>query len=139
MVRKAPMALTLALAIYAYLPTPAAVPAVTHATVKPKHHVMHILPAPVASKPRLTAEQLWLKSTVATCIVFNESTNGKYSANRWQFEYGTFYSLTGLAGDPGRYSVAVQNNAAFKLYNYDLRTWGNGWQAWSTRFVCGAG
>jgi hypothetical protein len=31
----------------------------------------------------------------------------------------------------------VQSAAALKLYAYDVRVWGDGFHAWSTRFICG--
>ena len=89
----------------------------------------------------LTPEQQWLATRAAACILYNESRDGDHGLepNVWQFEDGTFYVMTGLTGDPGSYPRATQDDAAWALYNYDIRVWGNGWHAWSTRFICGLG
>lgn len=78
-------------------------------------------------------ERLWLDSPAARCILFHESTNGKLSPNLWQFQDGTFKTVTGLDGPPGSYPRAVQDAAAYTLYLE------RGWQPWTTRFVCGLG
>lgn len=71
------------------------------------------------------------------CIRFHESTNGKLSSNIYQFQGSVFRSVTGLTGQPGTYSRAVQNTAALALFGYAQRTWGNGFLPWRADFaVC---
>jgi muramidase (phage lysozyme) len=70
-----------------------------------------------------------------TCIRFHESTDN-YSepgGGAYQFEDGTWESVTGLAGPAENYPPAVQDAAALKLYGE------RGWEPWTTRFVCGLG
>jgi hypothetical protein len=75
------------------------------------------------------------------CIGWNESRNvyTQPGGGRWQFEGTTWYSVTGLSSRPEESSASVQNAAALSLYQYDLKVWGNGFHAWSTRFVCRLG
>ena len=75
------------------------------------------------------------------CIGWNESRDSytQPGGGRWQFEGSTWTAMTGLSGLPQSYAPSIQNAAALRLYAYDLRVWGNGWHAWSTRFVCGLG
>ena len=58
---------------------------------------------------------------------------------RWQFQGPSWTAMTGLHSAPEASAPSVQNAAALKLYAYDLRVWGTGWHAWSTRFVCSLG
>lgn len=105
------------------IPSVARVPQSSHSTAAPVR----------ASLSPPSAEQVWLDSAATRCIEFHESTMGKLSPNLFQFEWGTFEALTGLSGDPGSYPVAVQDAAAFKLWQE------RSWTPWSTRFVCGLG
>ncbi len=113
------------------------VPAVIATSTAKTTRTVFIEPNTRSLKPKLSSytqrEGIWLNSTAAKCIRFNESTNGRLSRNLYQFQGQTFFAMTGLVGDPGAYSVAVQNDAAYRLYL--LR----GWQPWATRFVCGLG
>lgn len=81
----------------------------------------------------------WLTTNTPAwaCIRFHESTNGLLSTNQYQFEGSIWRSITGLPSAPGSYPVATQSRAALALYLYDVQTWGLGFHAWSTRFVCG--
>lgn len=124
MFRKAPLALTLALLIWCSLPIPAAVPVAISATVRTRAHELHILRELATYKSPLTAEQRWLRSKTATCILWNESTNGKLSANRWQAQGYPWKPGTGLAGNPGSYPPAVQDHYAYVLFTQ------RGWQPW---------
>lgn len=85
----------------------------------------------VTSSNYTIREATWLSSKAARCIEWNESTNGKLSANVWQFEGMTWTTMTGLRSDPGLSSRAVQDDAAYRLFLQ------HGWRPWSTRFVCG--
>ncbi len=49
----------------------------------------------------------------------------------YQFEFGTWNSLTGLPSPAQDYPAAVQDAAALKLYSQ------RGWAPWTTRYVCG--
>ena len=73
-----------------------------------------------------------MQSAAAQCVLYHESTDFKFSDNGWQFENGTFYAVTGLTGDPGSYSVAVQDAAAFKCWQEE------GWSPWAADdWACG--
>jgi hypothetical protein len=67
------------------------------------------------------------------CIRQHES-GGSYSVGNggaYQFQLGTWTSLTGLPSPAQDYPPAVQDAAALKLYSQ------RGWEPWTTRFVCG--
>ena len=67
------------------------------------------------------------------CIRQHES-GGNYSVGNggaYQFELGTWNSLTGLPSPAQDYPAAVQDAAALKLYSE------RGWAPWTTRYVCG--
>jgi len=62
--------------------------------------------------------------------------NWPYSG-AYQFMDSTFETVTGLPGIAADYSPATQDAAALKLYAYDVSTSGDGFSAWSTRWICG--
>jgi hypothetical protein len=67
------------------------------------------------------------------CIRQHES-GGNYAVGNggaYQFELGTWTSLTGLPSPAQDYPAAVQDAAALKLYSE------RGWAPWTTRYVCG--
>ncbi len=67
------------------------------------------------------------------CIRQHES-GGNYSVGNggaYQFELGTWTSLTGLPSPAQDYPPAVQDAAALRLYSQ------RGWEPWTTRYVCG--
>jgi hypothetical protein len=67
------------------------------------------------------------------CIGNAESGNnyGEAGGGRWQFEEGTFFSVTGLYGSAEDYSPAVQDAAALKLYSE------RGFEPWiADRYKC---
>ena len=67
------------------------------------------------------------------CIRQHES-GGDYAVGNggaYQFELGTWNSLTGLPSPAQDYPAAVQDAAALKLYSQ------RGWKPWTTRYVCG--
>jgi pyruvate/2-oxoglutarate dehydrogenase complex dihydrolipoamide acyltransferase (E2) component len=67
------------------------------------------------------------------CIRQHES-GGNYAIGNggaYQFELGTWTSLTGLPSPAEDYPAAVQDAAALKLYSQ------RGWEPWTTRYVCG--
>jgi hypothetical protein len=67
------------------------------------------------------------------CIRWYESRDSytEYNGGAYQFELGTWRTLTGLSGPAEDYPPATQNAAALKLYAE------RGWEPWSTRYVCG--
>jgi muramidase (phage lysozyme) len=67
------------------------------------------------------------------CIRFNESRDnyGEQGGGAYQFEDGTWQTITGLPGSAEDYSPAIQDAAALKLYAE------RGWEPWTTRYVCG--
>ncbi len=67
------------------------------------------------------------------CIRQHES-GGDYSAGNggaYQFENGTWTSVTGLPGPAQSYPAATQDAAALRLFAQ------RGWAPWTTRYVCG--
>jgi hypothetical protein len=83
----------------------------------------------------LTPEQVWLNSSAAKCIEWNESTDGRYSDNLWQIEDGTWQAKppwgVDMPGSAGDYPDYVQDAKAYQLYLQ------RGWEPWTTRYVCG--
>jgi hypothetical protein len=67
------------------------------------------------------------------CIRQHESGDdyAEYNGGAYQFELGTWESLTGLATPAQDSPPAVQDGAALRLYAE------RGWEPWTTRFVCG--
>ncbi len=67
------------------------------------------------------------------CIRQHESGGnyGEGNGGAYQFELGTWTSLTGLPSPAEDYPAAVQDSAALKLYSQ------RGWEPWTTRDVCG--
>ena len=67
------------------------------------------------------------------CIRDHESGGnyGEGNGGAYQFELGTWTSLTGLPSPAEDYPAAVQDAAALKLYSQ------RGWEPWTTRYVCG--
>jgi hypothetical protein len=67
------------------------------------------------------------------CIRQHESGDDYSIGNggAYQFELGTWTSLTGLPSPAEDYPAAVQDAAALKLYSE------RGWEPWTTRYVCG--
>ncbi len=67
------------------------------------------------------------------CIRQHES-GGNYAeggGGAYQFEFGTWNSLTGLPSPAEAYPASVQDAAALKLYAE------RGFEPWTTRYVCG--
>jgi len=67
------------------------------------------------------------------CIRQHES-GGDYGAGNggaYQFENGTWTSVTGLPGPAQSYPAATQDAAALRLFAQ------RGWAPWTTRYVCG--
>jgi hypothetical protein len=67
------------------------------------------------------------------CIREHESGDNysEHGGGAYQFEPGTWQSLTGLPGSAEEYSPAQQDAAALRLYAE------RGWEPWTTRYVCG--
>ena len=67
------------------------------------------------------------------CIRQHESS-GDYGAGNggaYQFQNGTWTSVTGLPGPAQSYPAATQDAAALRLFAQ------RGWAPWTTRYVCG--
>jgi hypothetical protein len=94
--------------------------------------------APVAAAPAPAAATGSSDATsTATadwaCIRQHES-GGNYGVGNggaYQFQYGTWHSLTGLPSPAEDYPASVQDAAALKLYSQ------RGWEPWTTRYICG--
>ena len=67
------------------------------------------------------------------CIRQHESGDdyGAAGGGAYQFEDGTWTSLTGLPGPAQSYPPATQDAAALELYSQ------RAWEPWTTRYVCG--
>ncbi len=67
------------------------------------------------------------------CIREHESGDNysEHGGGAYQFELGTWESLTGLSSPAEDSSPAVQDSAALRLYAE------RGWEPWTTRYVCG--
>ena len=104
-------------------------------------HVSHSPKVPQKPSPRPISDASSTNTPNWRCIRWNESRDlySQSGGGAYQFEGSTWKSITDLPGVPEQYARSTQDAAALKLYAYDLRVWGNGWHAWSTRFVCGLG
>jgi hypothetical protein len=90
-------------------------------------------PAPVPAPAGGNADATSTNTADWACIRQHES-GGNYAVGNggaYQFELGTWTSLTGLPSPAEDYPAAVQDAAALKLYSQ------RGWEPWTTRFVCG--
>ena len=88
-------------------------------------------PAPVAAAGSSDATST--NTADWACIRDHESSGnyGEGNGGAYQFELGTWTSLTGLPSPAEDYPAAVQDAAALKLYSQ------RGWEPWTTRYVCG--
>ena len=94
-----------------------------------------VAPAPAPSTPPAGAVSDATSTNTPhwACIRQHES-GGNYSAGNggaYQFEFGTWNSLTGLPSPAQDYPASVQDAAALRLFSE------RGWEPWSTRYVCG--
>ena len=88
-------------------------------------------PAPVASGGGSDATST---NTADWACIRQHESGGNYAVGNggaYQFELGTWNSLTGLPSPAQDYPAAVQDAAALKLYSQ------RGWAPWTTRYVCG--
>ena len=86
-------------------------------------------PAPTAGASDATST-----STADWACIRQHESGGNYAdggGGAYQFENGTWSSLTGLPSPAQDYPASVQDAAALKLYSE------RGWEPWSTRYVCG--
>jgi hypothetical protein len=69
------------------------------------------------------------------CIRDHESGDNyaEHGGGAYQFEDGTWESVTGLPGSAEDYPPATQDAAALLLFSE------RGWEPWTTRWVCGLG
>ena len=92
-----------------------------------------VAPAPAPAPAGAVSDATSTNTPHWACIRQHES-GGNYSAGNggaYQFEFGTWNSLTGLPSPAQDYPASVQDAAALKLYSE------RGWEPWSTRYVCG--
>ena len=88
-------------------------------------------PAPVAAAGSSDATST---NTADWACIRDHESGGNYgegNGGAYQFELGTWTSLTGLPSPAEDYPAAVQDAAALKLYSQ------RGWEPWTTRYVCG--
>jgi hypothetical protein len=88
-------------------------------------------PAPVASGGGSDATST---NTADWACIRQHESGGNYAVGNggaYQFEFGTWNSLTGLPSPAQEYPASVQDAAALKLYSQ------RGWAPWTTRYVCG--
>ena len=87
------------------------------------------LPAPAAGGSDATST-----NTADWACIRQHESGGNYSeggGGAYQFEFGTWSSLTGLPAPAQDYPPSVQDAAALKLYAE------RGFEPWTTRYVCG--
>jgi hypothetical protein len=106
---------------------PAASAAASTAAAAPVQAVAAPAPAVGGSDATSTDTADW------ACIRQHESGDDYAVGNggAYQFELGTWTSLTGLPSPAEDYPAAVQDTAALELYSQ------RGWEPWTTRYVCG--
>ncbi len=104
-------------------PAPAPAPAPTPAPA----------PAPVPAPATGSSDANSANTPDWACIREHESGDNYAEGNggAYQFELGTWQSLTGLPSPAEDYPPSVQDAAALQLYAQ------RGWEPWTTRDVCG--
>jgi len=90
-------------------------------------------PAPAASPAAGGSDATSTNTPDWACIREHESGDdySDYNGGAYQFEDGTWTSVTGLPGPAENYPPSVQDAAALKLYAE------RGFEPWTTRYVCG--
>ncbi len=90
-------------------------------------------PAPPVAARVATSDATSVDTADWACIRQHESGDNYSEAGggAYQFENGTWESVTGLPGPAENYAPATQDAAALKLYSE------RGWEPWTTRYVCG--
>jgi len=90
-------------------------------------------PAPAPAPATGSSDATSTNTADWACIRQHESGSNYADGGggAYQFENGTWSSLTGLPSPPQDYPASVQDAAALKLYSE------RGWEPWTTRYVCG--
>ncbi len=92
-------------------------------------------PAPTpAAAPAAGGSDATSTATADWACIRQHESGGNYcerGGGAYQFELGTWQSVTGLPSPAQDYSAAVQDSAALRLYAE------RGWEPWTTRYVCG--
>lgn len=73
------------------------------------------------------------------CIRWHESGDNysEWNGGAYQFTDATWAEFTGLAPPAEDYSAELQDHYALVLYAYAQRVDGDGFEPWTTRWVCG--
>jgi hypothetical protein len=81
--------------------------------------------------------------TIAWQCIRQKESGDNYQASgleidggAYQFSEATWLAL-GYSGTPSQASPQIQNQAALKLYHWDIKYTGNPWSAWETAPLCG--
>jgi Transglycosylase-like domain len=114
---------------------PAPAPASAAATSPALVPAAAAAPAPVpAPAPAGGSSDATSTNTPDWACIREHESGGNYAepgGGAYQFELGTWQSLTGLPSPAEDYPPSVQDAAALELYAQ------RGWEPWTTRYVCG--
>ncbi len=91
------------------------------------------IPAATSAPPAAASDATSTATADWACIRQHESGGnyGEGGGGAYQFEFGTWNSLTGLPAPAEDYPAATQDAAALRLYAE------RGFEPWTTRWVCG--
>ncbi len=109
----------------------AAAQAAARVAAAPRTQASYAAPAPASTGGGSDATST---NTADWACIRQHESGGNYSeggGGAYQFENGTWTSVTGLPGPAQAYPPATQDAAALKLYAE------RGFEPWTTRYVCG--